>query len=128
MSTINDILSEVLKKIIPTNKEIVLIEGIIENLKRLLDIKAKELNIKYIKIEPQGSTGIKQTQLKNDFDIDLFIGLDFSEYKHKYVGLSKNKLKKESKKDFLKLSNNWIIPSLILNSTSKVNKINVKKY
>ncbi len=114
MSKINDILSEVLEKIIPTNKEIVLIKGIIEKLKRLLDIKAKEFNIKYVKIEPQGSTGIKQTQLKNDFDIDLFIGLDFSEYKHKYEGLSKNKLKKESKKDFLKLCNNWVFQSLTL--------------
>ncbi|MHA2281021.1 MAG: hypothetical protein ACXAC5_09225, partial [Promethearchaeota archaeon] len=55
-----------------------------------------------------------QTQLKNDFDIDLFIGLEYLEYKSKYKDLSKNKFKKESKKDFLDLCNNWIIPSLIL--------------
>ena len=51
-------------------------------------------------------------QLKDDYDIDLFIGLDFTLYKYKYEGLSKNKLKKDSKKDFLELCNNWIIQSL----------------
>ena len=33
-------------------------------------------------------------------------------YSYKYEGLSKNKLKKASKKDFLDLCNNWIIKSL----------------
>jgi len=114
MSQINDVFSDVLKDITPTGKEIIFIESITEKLKKLLDIKAKELNIDYIKIEPQGSTGIKQTQLRNDFDIDLFVGLEYQEYKSKYENLSKNKLKKESKKDFLDLCNKWIIPSLSL--------------
>ena len=114
MSQINDVFSDVLKEITPTNKEITIIESITEKLKKLLVIKAKELNIDYIKIEPQGSTGIKQTQLKNDFDIDLFIGLDYELYSPKYDGISRNKLKKESKKDFLYLCNNWILKSLIL--------------
>ncbi|MHA2008240.1 MAG: hypothetical protein ACXABO_13545 [Promethearchaeota archaeon] len=114
MSLINDILSDVLKDVTPSKEEITRIESITEKLKKLLDIKAKELSIDYIKIEPQGSTGIKQTQLKNDFDIDLFIGLNYENYKPKYNGLSKNKLKKVSKKDFLGLCNNWIIPSLSL--------------
>ncbi|MHA2182138.1 MAG: hypothetical protein ACXAAH_12030 [Promethearchaeota archaeon] len=114
MSQIKDVFSEVLKEITPTSEEISVIEGITETLKKLLDIKAKELNINYIKIEPQGSTGIKQTQLKNDFDIDLFIGIEYQDYKSKYENLSKNKFKKETKKDFLDLCNNWIIPSLEL--------------
>ena len=54
------------------------------------------------------------TKLKNDFDIDLFVGLDYKLYKPKYEGLSKNKLKKASKKDFLNLCNNWIKKSLTL--------------
>ncbi len=112
MSSMNNILNNILRKITPTHQEIVLIDGITKELKKLLDLKAKELSIKYTKIEPQGSTGIKQTQLKNDFDIDLFLGLDYNEYSYKYEGLSKNKLKKELKKDFLKLCNKWIIPSL----------------
>ncbi len=114
MSSIYEIFNEILKEITPTQKEIAIIKSISEKLQEILDRKAKELQIKYTKIEPQGSTGIKQTQLKNDFDIDLFIGLDYSQFKPKYKSLSKSKLKKYSKKDFLNLCNNWILPSLTL--------------
>ncbi|MHA1242842.1 MAG: hypothetical protein ACTSQU_18970, partial [Promethearchaeota archaeon] len=72
MTSINTIFKEVLKDIIPTQHELTLINDIIKKLKVILDEKAQQLNISYTKIEPQGSTGIKQTQLKNDFDIDLF--------------------------------------------------------
>ena len=114
MNSINSIFKEVLEDVTPTQKELTLINEIVIKLTTLLDEKAKQLNIKYTKIEPQGSTGIKQTQLKNDFDIDLFVGLNYDLYKPKYDGLSKNKLKKESKKDFRSLCNNWIIKSLTL--------------
>lgn len=114
MSSISEIFNEILKEITPTQKEVIFIKKITEKLKELLDKRAKDLNIDYTKIEPQGSTGIKQTQLKNDFDIDLFIGLDYNQFKTKYEGLSKSKLKKESKKDFLSLCNNWILQSLTL--------------
>ena len=118
MSSINNILDELLTKITPTSREIELIEDITKKLKHLLDQKAKELSINYTKIEPQGSTGIKQTQLKNDFDIDLFIGLDYNNFKQKYQGLSRSKLKKAAKKDFLDLCNKWIIQSLTLHEFS----------
>jgi tRNA nucleotidyltransferase (CCA-adding enzyme) len=118
VSLIDNILNETLKNIIPTNAEIELIKIITKKLHDLLEQKAKELGINFTKIEPQGSTGIKQTQLKDDFDIDLFIGLDYNEYKPKYQGLSKGKLKKESKKDFLDLCNKWIIKSLTLREFS----------
>ncbi|MFX1345534.1 MAG: hypothetical protein ACFFBC_04745 [Promethearchaeota archaeon] len=114
MTLINELFAEILKEITPTQKEIAFINKITDKLIDLLNKKAKELDINYTKIEPQGSTGIKQTQLKDDFDIDLFIGLDYKEFEPKYRGLSKNKLKKKSKKDFLDLCNNWIIPSLTL--------------
>jgi len=112
MTDLNKVLLNVLKNITPTTQELSLIEDINQKLINILSKTAQKLNIKYTKIEPQGSTGIKQTQLRNNFDIDLFIGLDYELYKHKYKGLSKSKLKKESKKDFLKLCNNWIIKSL----------------
>ncbi|MFX0038265.1 MAG: hypothetical protein ACFFCY_00975 [Promethearchaeota archaeon] len=115
MATLNNIFSEVLKEITPTTQEIDLINDITKLLEELLKKKAQELKIKYNKIEPQGSTGIKQTQVKNDFDIDLFIGLNYNDYKIKYKGLSKSKLKKKSKKDFLELCNSWILKSLTLN-------------
>jgi len=114
MAPINDIFINVLEEITPTAQEIALIGDISDKLKKLLDKKAKELHINYTKIEPQGSTGIKQTQIKNDFDIDIFIGLEYQEYKSKFEDLSKNKFKKESKKEFLDLCNKWIIPSLSL--------------
>jgi len=114
MTEINTIFKEVLEDIIPIQNELTLISDIIKKLKKLLDEKAQQLEINYTKIEPQGSTGIKQTQLRNDFDIDLFIGLNYDLYKPKYEGLSKNKFKKASKKDFLNLCNNWIKKSLTL--------------
>ncbi|MFX1278554.1 MAG: hypothetical protein ACFFA3_04005 [Promethearchaeota archaeon] len=110
----DDIFEEVLKKITPTPTEIDIISKITDQLRALLATKAKELGIEYTKIEPQGSTGIKQTQLRGDYDIDLFIGLDYNSFAPKYEGLSKNKLKRESKDDFLDLCNRWIIPSLNL--------------
>ena len=112
MNNFNKIFNEILKEITPTQREIDLIKNLNEKLIKFLDNKAKELNVSYTKIEPQGSTGIKQTQLKNDFDIDLFVGLDYSLYKSKYEGLSRSKIKKESKKEFLSLCNNWILQSL----------------
>ncbi|MFW9826757.1 MAG: hypothetical protein ACFFEY_03945 [Candidatus Thorarchaeota archaeon] len=112
MNKFRNIFSEVLKEITPTQREIEFINNIADKLKGLLDKKAKEQHISYTKIEPQGSTGIKQTQLKNDFDIDFFIGLDYNQYKHKYEGLNKSKLRKESKEEFLSLCNNWIFQSL----------------
>ena len=112
MTPTSKILDEALKEIIPTSQELTLISEIVEKLKDLLKKKANELNINYTQIEPHGSTGIKQTQLRDDFDIDLFVGLNYDLYKHNYEGLSKNKFKKASKKDFLKLCNGWIIKSL----------------
>ncbi|MFW9949375.1 MAG: hypothetical protein ACFFKA_04550 [Candidatus Thorarchaeota archaeon] len=112
MNQINAIFQEVLKEILPRPQDIKIIKDIIEKLKELLIKKAHNLNISYTIIEPQGSTGIKQTHLRNDFDIDLFIGLDYSLYKPKYEGLTKNKLKKVSKREFLNLCNNWILKAL----------------
>jgi len=112
MNNLDKIFNSVLAKIIPSEDEIKFINGIILKLKKLLGASAEKFKVKYTKIEAQGSTGIKQTQLKGDYDIDLFIGLDYGQYKPKYEGLSKNKLKKESKKNFLELCTNWIIKSL----------------
>jgi len=100
MTSNNNIFQEILADIIPTAEELYIINEIVEVTSVLLKNTAKELDIEYTIIEPQGSTGIKQTQLRNDFDIDLFVGLSYKKFKHKYEGLSRNKLKKESKKDF----------------------------
>ena len=119
MTSNNNIFQEILADIIPTADELYIINEIVEVTSVLLKNTAKELDIEYTIIEPQGSTGIKQTQLRNDFDIDLFVGLSYKKFKHKYEGLSRNKLKKESKKDFLKLCHKWIIKSLTLKEFSE---------
>ena len=112
MNSIKDIFNSVLQEITPTKDEISLTKNIIENLKELLHDTVNNNNIHFTSIEAQGSTGIKQTQLKGDYDIDLFIGLDYNFFKPKYRGLSKSKLKTKSKKDFLELCKRWIIKSL----------------
>ncbi len=114
MTSLNNIFQQVLEEIIPTPEEIFQINEIVDVVRILLKNSANKLAIEYTNIEPQGSTGIKQTQLRDDFDIDIFIGLNHDLYKQKYEGLSKTQLKKKSKKDFLKLCNDWIMRSLIL--------------
>ena len=63
MSSIDKIFAEVLKDIIPEKEELALINNIVEILKELLEKKAKQLDLEFTIIEPQGSTGIKQTLL-----------------------------------------------------------------
>ncbi len=114
MTSLINIFNQILIDICPKPEEIYAINEIVDVTKTLLENSARELKIDYTIIEPQGSTGIKQTQLRNDFDIDIFIGLNYNLYEDKFKGLSKTKLKKESKKEFLKLCNEWIIKALIL--------------
>lgn len=106
------IFSEILENITPTADEIVLIKKVVNQLRNLIGKRAKELEIDYTSIEPQGSTGIKQTQLRDDYDIDLFIGIDYTSYKEKYGNLKKQKIKKKIKEDFLWYCKNWIMKSL----------------
>ena len=122
MSIVEQIYKNVLKDIVPTINEISTINHVVNKLKILLEKRAREKDIQYTTMEPQGSTGIKQTQLRNDFDIDFFIGLNFNEFSPKYEGMSKNKRKKESKKDFLFLCNEWIIKAL---NTAEFNNPNL---
>jgi tRNA CCA-adding enzyme len=112
MNNFDKIFANVLEKIKPTEYELALIAKIVDKLRKLLKKKAQELNIVYTSIEPQGSTGIKQTQLRNDFDIDLFIGFDYRIFKSKYKKLEKRDRKRKIKEDFLWYCNNWIKKSL----------------
>ncbi|MEJ2248999.1 MAG: hypothetical protein P8Y70_08170 [Candidatus Lokiarchaeota archaeon] len=112
MNKNDEIFNKVLEEIIPTSQELIQIEKIVDLIRSLLTERAKQLNIEFNSIEPQGSTGIKQTQLRDDFDIDIFIGLDFNKYLDNFNSLSKTKFKKLVKRDFLNLCNEWIIKSL----------------
>lgn len=73
---------EVLAKITPTEEELRNQMDVISTLKQALVLQAETTGFQYSFIEPQGSTGRKQTQLRNAADIDLFVGLspgDFSD-------------------------------------------------
>lgn len=110
MAQYKEVLDRALKEIIPTTKEIEKYNYIIQKLITLLDKRAKEINIEYRFIEPQGSTGIKQTQLKNASDIDLFIGIDLEPYKDDK--LTKSKFKQKVKSAFRELCERWIIKAV----------------
>jgi len=58
----------ILDLIVPTRKEIKLQERIIDLLDHALRDRAETLAVNYAFIEPQGSTGKKQTQLRYDAD------------------------------------------------------------
>lgn len=64
MTFMNNILKEVLIDIIPTQQELALINNVVIQLRSLLDEKVRQWGINFTRIESQGSTGIKQTQLK----------------------------------------------------------------
>lgn len=110
--TIEDVFNEVLPEIIPTKEELQFISDIVKKVSKLLEDRAKDQDIKYTSIEPQGSTGIKQTQLRDDFDVDLFIGLNYDSFDIDYRQYSKNELKKILKEEFQVLCNKWIIPAI----------------
>jgi len=76
----DDIRKKVLTEITPTKEEVRVQKETIDSLRDALVHHAEENGIQYSFIEPQGSTGRKQTQLRNAADIDLFVGLDPAEH------------------------------------------------
>ncbi|MHA1821583.1 MAG: hypothetical protein ACTSU2_11480 [Promethearchaeota archaeon] len=132
----NKFKKEVLRKISPDEHEIAELNAIIERTKRVLEEFAHKLsssshtpnkpNTNLIKVDynfilPQGSTGLKQTQLKEASDIDLFIFLepkkvlgDDFDYKNFYKNYkSKALLRKKIERIFKTYCNQWIIPALM---------------
>ncbi|MHA1109754.1 MAG: nucleotidyltransferase domain-containing protein [Promethearchaeota archaeon] len=103
--------SEILEKIRPTHEENQQISSIISELTDIL----KEWNESHEKypfafISPQGSTGIKQTHLRNDSDIDLFIFLNPEDYREIINASVKNRTKISAL--FRKYCDDWVIPAL----------------
>ncbi|MHA1894238.1 MAG: hypothetical protein ACTSX4_07050 [Candidatus Helarchaeota archaeon] len=92
---ISEIKKRVLPFLTPTRHEIDEINKIIKTLTQELEKQARKLGIKFIKIEAQGSTGIKQTNLAGSSDIDIFILLNPKDYPNIF------KLKKKEKKKYI---------------------------
>ncbi|MFX0099483.1 MAG: hypothetical protein ACFFCS_07870 [Candidatus Hodarchaeota archaeon] len=103
LEKIEQIKQNVMKKVKPSGSEIDMVSGITSKVIAALDRALKDNGIKFDFIEPQGSTGIKQTQLAGDSDVDLFIGLNQSIFD----GIE-GPSQKERKKKFKRLINTWI--------------------
>jgi tRNA nucleotidyltransferase (CCA-adding enzyme) len=106
--------SEILDSIIPTEDENQKISLVVSEISRILE-EWNESHEKYsfAFISPQGSTGIKQTHLRNDSDIDLFIFLDPDKYQDVIDNKSKSRTKISAL--FRKYCDEWIIPALQAN-------------
>ncbi len=72
---LNDLREVILSLIKPTQYEIETQQSIIEKVTKELIDRANEIEQDYSFIEAQGSTGMKQTQLRNAADIDIFVAL-----------------------------------------------------
>ena len=76
----DSIREQVLAKITPSQEEIEVQARIINQLRKALQEKAESIEYVYSFIEPEGSTGKKQTQLRGAADIDLFVALRPEDY------------------------------------------------
>ncbi|MEX2680678.1 MAG: hypothetical protein Q6373_003710 [Candidatus Sigynarchaeota archaeon] len=103
--------SNVLERIKPTPAEISRINGTTRRVARVVMeiLQGRGLSIDYI--EPQGSTGLKQTQLAGDSDVDLFIGMNPSVIAA-YKDLPKKELKERLKELFTTTINDALVPGL----------------
>ncbi|MHA2042174.1 MAG: hypothetical protein ACW975_09955 [Candidatus Thorarchaeota archaeon] len=106
-----EMVSVILAEIMPTKGEIENQATAIDTLKQSLGHYAAANGFPFHSIEPQGSTGRKQTQLRGASDIDLFVILsqdDFSEE------LTKDSKKRGEAVDHLmdNMVDNWFIPAM----------------
>lgn len=69
-----------LAEITPSDEELRRQRSIVENLATALRERAEAIGENYSFIEPHGSTGEKQTQLRGAADVDLFVALDPQDY------------------------------------------------
>jgi len=76
----DSIREHVLAKITPSQDEIEGQARIINQLREALQDRAESIEYVYSFIEPEGSTGKKQTQLRGAADIDLFVALKPEDY------------------------------------------------
>jgi tRNA CCA-adding enzyme len=105
------IFHEVLKKITPSKEETAHFLQVESDLIKIIQESKIPNNIQIRYIEAQGSTGIKQTSLRDAADIDLFIGIDqkiiFDQGFH-----SKTKTREFLRILFKRFVQEWLIPTL----------------
>ncbi|NVM54635.1 MAG: hypothetical protein HWN66_13100 [Candidatus Helarchaeota archaeon] len=110
MTVLETIKTELLPKILPTKEENQNLNKIFNSLEQYLQNFAEKLNLHPNFIQNHGSTGIKQTHLRGTSDLDIFIGLNPSDYTTLIEMPPKNR--KQALKDlFLSYVNEWFIPA-----------------
>ncbi|MBN2156106.1 MAG: nucleotidyltransferase domain-containing protein [Candidatus Lokiarchaeota archaeon] len=108
---LSSIRSEILDQIQPTDQENQKIKRILSQIKEILKNYNKyHHNFRFDFISAQGSTGIKQTHLRHDSDIDLFIFLNPKDYEEVIEQDAKNRTKISAL--FRRLCDQWVIPAL----------------
>ena len=110
MTYLETIRAEVLPGILPTDEENHKLAHLYEILKRNLEKIAKTLNIIPSFIQNHGSTGVKQTNLRGTSDLDIFIGLNPSDYSP-IISLPPKERKKALEDLFLSYVKDWFIPA-----------------
>jgi len=109
---IQKVKNEALKIIKPTQREIKEQKEIIIHLKNFIKQTATKKEYKFLFVEPEGSTGIKQTQLRGASDIDIFVALSPDDYKD-ILKLPKKKMKKKLHREFEIIVEKWFKPAAI---------------
>ncbi|MHA1481773.1 MAG: hypothetical protein ACTSQZ_10180 [Candidatus Thorarchaeota archaeon] len=99
----------ILERIAPTNAELETQHLAISALREELENFANKISQPYSFIEPQGSTGKKQTQLRNAGDIDLFIALNPKDYT-RTLALALKARNSEVNSIVNGLVDDWLIP------------------
>ncbi|MBD3188513.1 hypothetical protein GF325_16905 [Candidatus Bathyarchaeota archaeon] len=92
----------------PTREELKKVASVTDRVIKHISHALNSQDIPVLEIEPQGSTGIKQTQLAGDFDVDVFIILDRGLIKGKG---SKKAIRSFNKELFTGYINNLLIPT-----------------
>nr|MDO8109273.1 hypothetical protein [Candidatus Sigynarchaeota archaeon] len=109
--TIATIKSQVLQRVRPAKEEITRLAMVTKRVSEALGAALDGGPVTVDFIEPQGSTGIKQTQLAGDSDVDLFIGLNPG-LLEQYKGMLKKQVRESIKNIFTKSINDVLIPAI----------------
>ncbi|NWF96791.1 MAG: hypothetical protein HXY34_11675 [Candidatus Thorarchaeota archaeon] len=111
----------VLSVVTPLQKEVMLQQSIIRSVSDALRDRAEQIGRSYAFIEPEGSTGKKQTQLRGASDIDLFVGLIPEDYEHT-LGLPMREREAALRQTMEDIVNDWFIPAARLVSAENIQK------
>jgi tRNA nucleotidyltransferase (CCA-adding enzyme) len=116
---IEKIFTEIYPQIEPTSAERSQIQNVIAEISRMIERSAPPPEISICFIEAEGSTGLKQTALRNAADVDLFIGLD-PKLIDPYRSSSKKQLHEYLQAFFKSLCLKWLQPCLQANGITEI--------